>query len=559
MTQLTLTDVEFFKNGVGGQTALVGYESENTWVARYAFTVPAIGATSQVFSLQGITHGEGAAIDLHYRITSDPLSHASADENSPFHGLLVILDGAVTFQSSFFLNPGATYYLWIFPGENRWGWYRFPTTGTVTCDGISQGFPSVAAAEGELGQPLEIHIQTDPAYTHRLSWQFGSKNGIIGENLGSSVTWTPELSMAAAIPNQSTGLCAIRCQTYLGGSPIGVSAEVTVRLRVPQSLAPQVSAVYYDTSEAHDVFDFLVEKISRLWVAPTAQGAYGAQIAATAALLDGKPYTGAALPAGDHILAVTATDTRGLTGTVTYPITVEPYKVPQLTLQASRCLQDGTPDDTGGYALVTFTGTVAPLAGNMLELTFTYGSMTVNIPLTEDVFATQTVVEADPEKTLSLSAQLRDSLRKTVRSMTLSTAYATLDFYKNGKGIALGAVATGEGFHCAMDARFLGSVTDSQGRNLVTLTALTPLEGTDMTLTYGRVLWLLGAPTLQLQFTATAEIPKGTQLFTGVAGLSKTQTLWDAAGAYKLKASSAKIQTDSVFPTGTYTFHAALY
>ena len=549
MTQLTITDGQFYKNGVADQADLVGYESENTWVVRYSFTAPSVGAKTQEFLLEGITKGEGANIQLHYRISSDPQSHAAADENASFHGLVILRDGAAAIRTEFFLNPGQTYYLWIFPGENRWGWYRFPGSCAVTLDGISQGFPTVSAAECELGQSLEISILTDPAYTHRLTWQFGERSGIIGENLGSSVTWTPALSMAEAIPRSPTGLCAITCQTYLNGGLLGSPVTVTVQLRVPQSLAPQVSADFYDTSEVHDVFDFLVAKISRLWVAPTAAGAYGAQIASTAAWLNGKAYSGAALPAGDHILAVTATDTRGLTGTVTYPITVLPYKAPQLELKASRCLRDGTPDDNGSFALVTFSGSITQLPGNKRELTFTYGSMTVNIPLTEDVFATQTVVEADPEKTL----------RKTVRSMTLSTAYATLDFYKNGKGIALGAVATGEGFHCAMDARFLGSVTDSQGRNLVTLTALTPLEGTDMTLTYGRVLWLLGAPTLQLQFTATAEIPKGTQLFTGVAGLSKTQTLWDAAGAYKLKASSAKIQTDSVFPTGTYTFHAALY
>lgn len=559
MTLLPLTDGEFYQNGIATQTGLVGYEAQSPWVARYAFTAPKVGATSQLFTLEGIVREDGGQLPLRYRITTDPDSYATADANSPFHGTVALSDGVATCQGALRLTPGATYYLWVFPGENRWGRYRFPGAGTVTCQGISQGFPSVTAAECLLGQRLEISILSDPAYTHRLTWQFGEKTGVIGVNLGQSTQWIPTLSMARDIPNSPTGLCLITCHTFENGRPIGAPATTSVQLRVPQSLAPQVTATYSDTSVAGDVFPFFVEKISQLLVDPVAAGAYGADIVSTAVLLDGKAYAGSVLPAGAHILAVTATDTRGLTGTVTYPITVEPYKAPQLTLRASRCTADGTPDDNGAYAYVTFTGAVSPLAGNLRELTFTYGNTTLEIPLEADTFTAHTCIPAPSEKTLTLSAKLRDSLRSTVRSMTLSTGYATVDFLKGGKGIAFGAVATREGFHCGMDARFTGKITDGQGRALVGLAPLIPAEGVGLTVTYGRVLQLLDTQTLQLRFSLAGELPKGTVLFDGLAGLSGTQTVWDSAGAFKLKASTTKVQTDSVFPPGIYTFHCALY
>lgn len=426
---------------------------------------------------------------------------------------------------------------------------------------ITQGIPQVNPSEF-LGRAMTITIASSPGCTHSLTWKFGDRTGTIGENIATETQWTPPLDLADQIPNSPSGICTITCATYQNGTPVGTPQSAKVTLNVPQSLGPTVTADYYDTSPAHDVFPFLVEKISRLWVVPDATAQYGASITGTAVLLDGKPYTGTTMSSGYHVLAILATDSRGITGNVTYTVFVEPYGVPQLELSASRCLEDGTADDTGSFARITMTGSVASLEGNRRELTLTYGTMTVAVPLTENTFSVSTVVPANPEKTLSIQASLRDSLRTAQRSMTLSTAYATMDFLSGGKGIAFGAVAAKPGFHCAMDAQFSGKLTDAAGRELVSLKPLTPVEGLDMTMPYGRVLRVLDAQTLQLRLTVTAEIPKGTTLFseTGLfRGITGTQNLPDAGNTVFLKASANLLQTASPFPPGTYTFHTAIY
>ena len=423
---------------------------------------------------------------------------------------------------------------------------------------MTQGIPQVSPS-AFLGQPTTITIQSEPGRTHTLTWEFCGQSGTIGENLSTQVEWTPPMDLASQVPNATSGICTITCVTYENGTQIGTPRSVSTTLNLPRTLGPQVSATYYDTSIAHDFFTCLLEKISRLWVVPSVQGQYGASITGTAVHLDGKPYTGGTMEAGYHILSVSATDSRGMTGNATYTVYVESYAVPQLEISASRCLSDGTPEDTGDHARITFTGSVAPVEGNLRELTLTYGKMTVNVPTGENTFSVSTIVPADPEKTLAITAVLRDSIRSAQRSMTLSTAYATLDLLSGGKGIALGAVATKPGFHCAMDAQFTGKITDGSGRELVKVTPLTPVEGLDMSLSYGRVLSVLDAQTLQLQMEVTREIPKGTQLFPGLPGLTKSQTVSDISGAISLKCSTSQIQTNSIFPPGTYTFHTALY
>jgi hypothetical protein len=136
---------------------------------------------------------------------------------------------------------------------------------------------------------------------------------------------------------------------------------------------------------------------------------------------------------------------------------VEPYAAPQLTLTAHRCTEDGTADETGEYCEVTITGSTTQVNGrNTAALSFTYGSTTKSIAVSVGSFTHTEIVPAASTATLALSATLSDKLLSATRSMTLSVGYATMDFFKGGRGIAFGTTATKEGFTCAMDADFSG-------------------------------------------------------------------------------------------------------
>ena len=133
-----------------------------------------------------------------------------------------------------------------------------------------------------------------------------------------------------------------------------------------------------------------------------------------------------------------------------------------------------------------------------------------------------------------------------------------------GKGIAFGTVATREGFQCAMDAQFLGQVLGADGAPLVGIRELPPAlaEGFDMSFPYGRVVYVLGAMTLQLKFTCNSELPRWSTFLVGsglFSGLTENQTVYDVTGNYALQVKPTMLQAATAFPAGTYTFHCALY
>lgn len=566
MPQITLTDPVFYKNGEPGHSNVVGFESQVTRVVRFTFVAPETGATDISFHFDDMSKGAGSTIPLRFAVTADPTSHQNAGATAPYAGQVSVslpnytADG----QAPVELLPGTTYYLWLFPGQNAWGWYYWPSTGTVTASGISQGIPSVAGDAFYLGQEIPITIQGAADCAYHLSYQLGDQAGVIAVTAGATALWTPPLTLASAMPTGQSALCTLICVTYRGGVQVGAAQRVSFPLSVPQSLAPTLTVDFWDASGAYGTFGVLVEKVSKLAVTLEAAAQYGATVASTAVRLDGKLYKGSTLPVGDHTLTFTATDSRGLTGQRDFPITVTPYTPPQLEIHASRCRADGTPDDTGDHALVTLIGAVTQLAGNTAALTLTYGRKTVDIPVQVGAFTQTTRIPAHPDETLSLKGKLTDALKSVSRSMTLSTAYATMDFLSGGKGIAFGTVATKEGFQCAMDAQFTGAITDAAGRPLVGLRELSGalVPGLGIIVHYARIVEVLGAKTLQLLISTTKAIPSGTDMFSAPGlfdGITGNQNIYDISGTCALILYASALKNNSPLAVGSYAFHWPLY
>ncbi len=559
MSQIILTDSVFYKNGVPGQSKVVGFESGVTRVARYTFTAPSTGATALDFLLDGVSKGSGADIPIRFAITTDPDSHCNAGANSTYTGAVTLKLWNYTAQGSaqVRLLPGAVYYLWLFPGENTWGWYYVPASGTVTTSGIAQG---VAIVDGDayIGLPIPITIHSTPGYTHTLTWEFGNTSGIIGENLGDSVTWTPPLELAHTIPSSQSGICQLTCCSYQDGLQVGDPQITNFTLSVPPFLAPRATVTLTDPTEAASL-GLYIEKVSKLQLAVGTTTFYSAMVVSTAITLDGAAYTGSTLTAGEHTLAVTVTDSRGLTGTWEQHILVAAYTVPQLEITASRCRSDGTADDTGDHALVTLRGSVTQLTGNTAALTLRYAGAKQDIPVEVGQFEATAIIPADPNEALTIRGVLRDAIKEITRSMTLSTGYPTMEFFAGGKGIAFGKVATQEGFQCAMDTQFFGKVTDAQGRPLAARYELEPVTGMYLTHAYGRVLELMGAGYLQLKFKCNRYLDAGDQLYTAQLPITEDLTVKDTSGNHSLTLTPTGIVTPTALSTGTYTFSCLLY
>ena len=355
---------------------------------------------------------------------------------------------------------------------NSAGW--FPESGVWAEGTLQVILPAILGAtmptvtgEGLLGSPLTVTMDpVDEGYTHSLRYEFGTLSGAIGENLGNEAVWTPPLELAAAIPNAPGGTLKLFCATYSGADLIGTEQEAQVALRVPQTLAPTLDVHWSDAAGLAVPARYL----SALTVEGEVTTAYGAVIKSRSLTLGGKPYSGGILEeAGERELALTVTDSRGLTATWQEMVTVLPYEKPTLRLDASRWSapdETGQADEMGEYARVTLSGTVFALPGMEAVISLTYGSGSLEISMNFDeiqqnstIFEEIRYISAPSAGTVGLKATLSDGWFDTDAAMTLSIGYATMDFLRGGKGVALGTTATAEGFECAMDARFTGSVS----------------------------------------------------------------------------------------------------
>lgn len=367
-------------------------------------------------------------------------------------------------------------------------WYPSITaSATVTLDTIPRAtVPKLSAAALTLGEALDIALEPAADFTHELAYRFGSEERVIAQNATGSIQWTPPLELAAQIPNSETGTALITCTTYQGQTRIGSPQTVSVLLWVPQTVAPGVSATWEDLSGAYGEVGSYVKLVSRLAVEAATVSAYGSPVTGVSMTLGGRAYTGGPiLEAGALALVVTATDARGHTGSAAYPIRVLDYTAPQLTLNASRCTENGTADDTGSFALVTLTGGITAMEGNTAQLRLVYGFSSEDIEIPVGVFEHRTIIPADPDSTLTIAASLTDQFLTVTRSMVLSTGYATMDFLRGGRGIAFGTAATKEGFTCAMELDMAGKrvcnvaapVEDADAVNLGYLRRFAPGSG----------------------------------------------------------------------------------
>lgn len=462
MATIELTSPVYYRAGVSGVSAVVGVESSCNRVARYSFTAPESGASAVSLSLSGLVLGGGTQpASLGFYIGTDPTSHINAGPGSTSTGTLSLSGTDYAGSASPVLLPGQSYYLFLFPVTADYGWYSLELASvSLTASGGSCSVPTVSASTVALGTAVTVKTnRQSTALTHRITYVFGGTSGTIATGVGDSAVWTPPISLAKQIPNALSGTAVIYCTTYYGTTQVGAVQSVKLTLQVPDSVVPTVSAAWQDSSDAA-ALGLLVKLVSKLTVDVSAAGAQGSTVTATALTLNGRAYAGGVLTeSGTLPLVVTVTDSRGRTASASYSLTVTDYAVPQLSLSASRCDSDGTANDTGEYCAITLTGFTAQLGGkNTAALSLTYGSTTESIAVSTGSFTVTRLVSAPAASSLELSAALTDALLTTTRSMVLSVGFATLDIMRGGRGIALGAMATREGFDCAMDALFSGAV-----------------------------------------------------------------------------------------------------
>lgn len=342
-------------------------------------------------------------------------------------------------------------------------------SGTASLETIPRATtPAFSSQSVDIGTAVTISLpRASGSFTHTLRYSFGSlSDQLIGTDIGASVTWTPPASnpnLGEQIPNATSGVCTITCETYNGGTLIGTTTT-TLTLTAPASWVPVNTTAFSSTKGALGYLDI----VSALIAAVTYGGSNGSAVTSVTLTFQGKTYN-AALPSGATGVTITSdpcsgsgsgqsavtrvTDSRGRYTEVSTSIAVTAYTLPAVSLGLTRVAgADATDqDETGGYMRITLAASVAGISGNAVAsktLTYKIGSAESEISsfsLPYDSAAGSENVAVPNSSACTVTATITDTAGGTATVIrVLPVGFKTLDFLAGGKGINIGSTSVNE-------------------------------------------------------------------------------------------------------------------
>ena len=323
-------------------------------------------------------------------------------------------------------------------------------SGSMTLTTIPRATtPTFSAKSVTMGSSITITMT--PAATtfkHKLrySWStltqqtsgFSAGNDFTAQGT-TTATFTPPTTLANYIPNGTSGTCTVSCYTYdASGNHIG-TVDTDITLAVP-SYTPSGSIAITGNSLLSSTY---VQGKSTMGVTITASTSYGATITGYSSVVDGKTYTGAsfttsALSNGSKSVVCTITDSRGKTAQVTSSsVTVYEYAAPKIT---SFTLARQSTETT---VIATVNGSISSVnSKNAKTIKVTLNGVTNTITASSyTISGTTTFTNVPTDSTLVGTAAFTDSFTTVKQDSVLPTVAVTMDFYKDGKGVAFGKVA----------------------------------------------------------------------------------------------------------------------
>lgn len=361
-------------------------------------------------------------------------------------------DGKGKFSAS---AGGAFYYSGSYNSTGSGSW-DLPTIARATT-------PTLSATTITMGSSITVSMSpANSTFKHKLRYDFGSVSGSatgfsIGEGFtvqgNSSATFTPPTSLGSQIPSAMSGKGTLYCYTYASnGTHIGTKS-VGITLNVP-AYTPEITGI---TLSGNNLLGgAYVQGKSTATGDASVKTYYGAQIKSISSVIDGKtytslPFTTSALSTGNKSAAITFTDSRNKSVTVSSAaITVYAYSIPSISVFKLERQSNGT------TVIATVQGTIASVnSKNAKTIKVTLNGVTNTITSSSyTISATTTFTNVPTDNTLNATASFADSYTTVTKSATLPTVAVTMDFHNSGKGIAMGKVAeTAELLDVAWDTR----------------------------------------------------------------------------------------------------------
>lgn len=233
------SDNYYYKNGEGGHSTIIGYESGVNRVLRVSFRTGDIGATSISINVESgcIQKQDGSDITkIPFYVTTSSTSHANANESDGYAVTGYITgssDNAYSGYANVVLKANTTYYIWFFPSNRTYGW-SYWHRNTDWCK-------SYYEFSGQSKFALTISAGTGSSITvNRTSSPVGLSTGDLSS--GSDIYKDDKLKITfTPKANYAIKTRTVNGSTFISGNTHTVSGDVDVA-STAQVLASDVGA-----------------------------------------------------------------------------------------------------------------------------------------------------------------------------------------------------------------------------------------------------------------------------------------------------------------------------
>ncbi len=254
------------------------------------------------------------------------------------------------------------------------GWTAFNIDGSIPAIPRATN-PTLSKDSVDMGTAVTINLpKATSSFTHDIFYKYSKDSSyttLVNGDTGTSKSWTPPTSLAAKIPNASSGEWNILVRTKSGNTIIG-DKVINITLNVPANIVPSVSSVSVVEATAGIAAQFakFVQGRSKFKVTVTAAGASGSTIKSYSISVDGKSYSGNSNVfttqvingSGSLNLVASVTDSRGRSASKTVTVAVSAYSAPSVkTFSVVRCNSNGVENEEGTAVKILYEFAIAAM------------------------------------------------------------------------------------------------------------------------------------------------------------------------------------------------------
>lgn len=437
------------------------------------WTLSSIGGT-EVYYSTGATTVKINGTQVYYKDRMDWTTYAFPAAKGSVSGTTTInhaSDGTGSIKVE--LSTGIYVYA-ISTVSNTWTLDTIPRAST----------PTLSASSVNMGSKVTIKTnRASTAFTHNISYKWGSTTGTIKNGVTDSCEWTVPTSFASGIPNATSGTVTITVDTYNGSTKIGTKS-VNLTAKVPDAdwTKPKINSVTITPSGNPDwVGSRYVQSKSKAKVVTGAAGQASATIKTCEVTIDGTKYTGTDITSnairnsGTVAVTVKVTDSRGYTISTTQNISVEAYSKPYIAnhsqyskIICARCNDSGTVVSNGTRLRLVLSKKWSALSGGVNTALVEYRinsnswvTASAHSSNTSDISLTATNVTLNVKNTYKVSIKITDKFGETdTYQYDIPTEEIAFNLKEGGNGASFGKYAETDGLlDIAWDTNIDGDLT----------------------------------------------------------------------------------------------------